>query len=194
MLSWNFQGKEMYTIVHKEILIHTTWGTQVPRRRQIKNPTFFSAAYGAGTSTIKKYTETDMYITWNKIFEDDLTEAKGKDVTPESLRSAAKVLEDKAKELEKPKRTPYQEAVLKYADERDLHLYSFNNVGMVREVKGLEYKDTAGEFYKLDDYIKTERLFGASRIQQHGMSTYTIHLSVIKNEYDDWVVVVEYPL
>lgn len=55
-----------------------------------------------------------MFYTWSSITD---SIKKEEAPTPESLRAAAKVLEDKAKELEKPKISANQQAAIDYARE-----------------------------------------------------------------------------
>ena len=74
----------VYTVLVPEIKIVTTWVTVMEKDTMIKE--YFSYSVGCAMAS--------------------------REMTPESLRAAAIVLEDKAKELEKPKFTGRQQAFL----------------------------------------------------------------------------------
>lgn len=114
-----------------------------------------------------------MFYTWSSI-----TDAikKEEEPTPESLRAAAKVLEEKAKELEKPSITGEQQAAIDYAN-----AYSASLVDL--DLSGDKYRfvDKYRNFGELDGETYSFTFIGTKYVMHND---YFVKLAVLI-DYDN---------
>lgn len=116
------------------------------------------------------------------------------EATPEGLRAAAKVLEDKAKELDKPKFTDKQQTIVDFCDAHcGVNPAKFEK--RVEEVKGRDYP--WARMYETNTYA--ERCFVAEDLGikphikiQRELGTFTkavdghlMHFKVVLDEFND---------
>lgn len=128
-------------------------------------------------------------------YDDKFTGLTDKDTTPATLRAAAKVLEEKAKELDKPAKTTRQTNAINYAYDKGLGLISIKN-GKQIALRGIDFGDDAGTPISYKEWTETEILSTSTVFcpsEGWNAPSTTATLAVYKDEYGDWEPAVVYP-
>lgn len=134
-----------------------------------------------------------MYTSlFDDIYSTALVDSKLTKPTSEELRKAAKVLEEHAAKLDKPKLTNQQEAILKYAEDHSIRAIKIDGerCDHVRTTDGWLSDGKRGE--ACDDWEDFKEIYRFKTLYSYGYKLYSLDLVVHKDDFDDLVVSVEY--
>jgi len=94
-----------------------------------------------------------------------LNKPETEEATPESLRAAAKILEEKAKELDKPKVTPQQKAAFDWADKHGTKVRKFDFKNKKLTTMELSAKGNVSESYSfnVEKHVSFNDLYDGSQ-------------------------------